>query len=138
MGFFTRFRPARSMALQDIKVVSNLDDILTQPVAFILHGKTHYLEPLNTETFFRWSECLAQLFELKNQDKLPSSELLDAYDKLFRSVCPTITRSDIAECKQSQIAALLSVLLDHVSGRVKGEEYGKKKVMEVKRLETLQ
>lgn len=108
------------------KVVTDLDAIVRDPIAITLHGKTHTIKPVLVEEFFALSNALAIVKELGLRDKLTLDEVIDGYYGVIYAVCPTITREDIRACSQSQIAALLKLVIEHVSGGLTDE---KKKMM---------
>ena len=127
MSFWAKILPARSKALEGVEIFANLDDIITKPLAFVLHGKTHLISPLTTEQFLGWSTALAGLWDLKDKKGLEPDQLIDAYTKAIRSVCKTITKADIEQSTQAQIAAIYGLVLDHCMGRAHTEDYLKKK-----------
>lgn len=126
MGFLSKMMPTRRKAQVDLRVVANLDDIITRSSAFVLHGKSHTIEPMSVERFMKWSAALAELFALKEKKDIQTEELLDAYTHAFQSVCPSITRKDIENSSQAQLAGLYGLILDHVAGKIHTEESKKK------------
>ena len=104
------------------KVVTDLDAIVRDPIAITLHGKTHTIKPVLVEEFFALSNALAIVKELGLRDKLTLDEVIDGYYGVIYAVCPTITREDIRACSQSRIAALLKLVIEHVSGGLTDEK----------------
>lgn len=127
MGIF-KLKPARARA-SEVSIIANLDDLITKPTAFTLHGKEHVIEPLSTKLFLQWSEALADFYALKEKPKVEADVLIDTYLKVFKSVCPTIERKDLEDATQAQIAALYSIILDHCTGKTPMGESEKKKMI---------
>jgi hypothetical protein len=104
------------------RVVTDLDAIIREPIAVTLHGKTHVIKPVLVEEFFSLSNALAAISDIAGADKVTLDEVIDGYYGVISSVCPTITKSDIRQSSHSQIAALLQLVMDHVSGGLTDEK----------------
>lgn len=125
MKLWHKFKPTRD-AHEGVEVVADLDALVSEEVAFRFQGKTYYLRPLTAgEAFVAWQN-LANLEEFKKRENVTFKDVLDFYSEMFKSVCPEITREDVAEMTQPQCAALLQLILDTITGRVFTES--KKKV----------
>ena len=120
--------PARSKAKNESAPVADLDAIVADPVFFRYKGKIHELKPMSLEHFLKFSNAQAELMAgVKEDVKLTAQDLADRYLKVINSVCDTITRDDILEMEQVQVAALYQLVIDLVTGQVATEETVKKK-----------
>lgn len=106
-------KPARN----DIPVVSDLDSMIADSVPFRFAGKIHYIKPISVLEFYQYTQALGKLMELKDSEKVTGEELVDCYFNLFKSVCDTITHTDIEKMTTAQAAALFSLTIDCVSGK---------------------
>ena len=130
MGLFSKkkFMPTRMSASNDYDVISNIDDILDKPIAFVLHGKAHQINPVTTREFLEWSKALAGLSALRDKKHNDEKELIEAHLLTINTLCPSITKEDLETATQAQIAAIYGILLDHVSGKAHTEDYKKKTI----------
>jgi len=113
-------KPARP---ENIPVVSDLDAMVSSSVPFRFMGKVHHIKPITVLEFYQYTQALAKLLEIKDGDKISGEELVDLYFNLFKTVCDTITHTDIEKMSTSQAAALFALTLDCVTGKSQGE-YG--------------
>jgi len=90
-------------------------------------GITHEIKPIEVREFFVLAEGLAQVQKLKQSEKISNDMLIDAIYAVLFPCAPTITKEMIRCATLPQISALLQFVLDHVNGRLSGEE--KKKNM---------
>jgi hypothetical protein len=112
---------SRILKLQGIEVITDLDAILTRTIAFQLNGKMYKVPPLTVERFTMAVNGLAMIDQLRLRDseekKISEKELLDAYEVVFSSVCPSIKRRDIEAMSQQQVAALFNTILAQIMGQ---------------------
>jgi hypothetical protein len=111
------------MSKPQAKVVADLDVIDVKPVAFRFNGETHLLKPVTTKEFLKASESFAKMDAMsKSDNQVPIEEVIDVYADLISSLCDTVNRDDILNMSQAQVAALLQLIIDHVTGRVVKDE----------------
>lgn len=106
--------------------IADLDAILTDSVSFTLHGKDHLINPLSLEEFIRFAEAQVQIANLRNRDGVTTKEVIDSQYALARSVCKSISRSDIEKMSMQQVAALYDLIMKTVSGEAFAEKKKKK------------
>lgn len=119
--------PARSAKQPDGPIV-DLDAIIAEPVPFRFRGKIHVLEPIDLESFLKFTSAQAELMRTLNDKENPlgADEFAQKMHRLYSSVCKTLTLQDVQKMEQSQVAALYQLVLDLTTGQVdKGD--GKKK-----------
>lgn len=108
----------------DVRLVADFDKIVADPIPFKVHGKTHFLKPIDMKEFILSADAMASTMErLENLNKDPKaklamSELLKIYYKIISSVCDTITMSDIKKMSQPQARAVFQLVYDHIAGRL--------------------
>lgn len=111
-------------------VYANLDQLISDPLPFRLHGKVHLLKPVELQEFYSLTNALMKLHALRDDaSNINTDQLIDSYFKVINSVCGTITKQDIEQMTQAQIGALYALILEHASGRshkVDHEELKKK------------
>jgi hypothetical protein len=108
-------------------LVADLDKILTDTVAFRLHGVTRYIKPVSAETFFRYAESIARLGQLRRENLADQTKFAKALYEITRHVVDPITYEDIERCSLAQQAGLYSTVLDCVSGRQSAAPNGNEK-----------
>lgn len=106
--------PSRASAPE---VVSDLDALVSKPVGFRLHGRTHKIPPLKNLDFMRAVNAFAGVDLLRAKDQITDIELLEAYERVFAIMCPTVTRKQLEEMEQSQVAALFNLCCETVMGK---------------------
>lgn len=108
----------------DARIVTDLDRLLAQPVGFRWKGKTHFIKPMSNAVFLNTLNELASLSNLFKDGRTNTKVVVQAYAKLFRNVCDTITEKDVGEMSQAQIMALFRLVNNCVTGeaQVEGEK----------------
>ena len=100
------------------EVVSDLDALVAEPIAFRFAGEVHEIKPVSTLELLRFTNAFAQLQELNGRsDAITVAELVDAYTSVISSVCPSITRDHVEDMTQAQVAALFQLVMDSVVGK---------------------
>lgn len=117
-------------------IVSDLDALIAEPIAFRFQGRVHEIQPISTLELVRFTNAFAALSELNGKsDTISLAELIDAYTRVISAVCPTITRAHVEDMTQAQIAALFQLVMDSVVGKAHAEpgqpEDSKKKLQPV-------
>lgn len=122
-------KPGRSQ-IQDTDLISDLDALVEKPIAFRLFGKNHVIKPITTEDFFKVTNALNSLDEMKRTGTYTEGDLIDSYAELFCSVCDTITKEDIrTKMAQPQIVALLALIIDAITGKAHQDIEKKKRLL---------
>jgi hypothetical protein len=123
------FKPARQQVVdENVEIVSNLDDIISKKIAFVLHGKTHLIHEITTKVFLQLSNALAGLWAMHEKKETEAGEVITAFYDTIHSVCDSITKEDIEQCTQIQLAGIFNLIMTHVMGNAQANE-GKKKVI---------
>lgn len=104
-------------------VVRDFDKLLTEAVAFRLHGKVHKLNPITVQEFWRFSESMVRMQKLAEQADVTAKELIEGYLTVFQSVCPSMTLKDVEDMSQPQVGALLQLVIDTIQGASQLEDY---------------
>lgn len=116
MGLFS-IKPVRQ---QHVEVVQDLDQLIAEPIAFKLFGKTHLIEPLKTKEYLAvydaWMNWDLILKRAKSDQPVTTGELNDGYFNIFSSVCKTITFPMVEEMTLHQKAALFALVLKTFMG----------------------
>jgi len=108
---------AALMPASDVRLVCDLDAILTETVGFKFDGVIYEIPPISLEKFILAVQGLAVLDNLKQKKELNGPELLDAYESLFRLVCPKLTRKIIQDMGHQRIGALLNLIIEVIMGK---------------------
>lgn len=108
-------KPARNEARDnDGEILCDLDLIATKKATFILHGKAHVLLPITTEVFLAFWQKVA---DFKKIDASDVAVVDQCYLDTIRSVCKSITLSDVKKMTVMQ----RSVLIEGLAGKVVGD-----------------
>lgn len=113
---FGRFRPSRSQE-NEVKVIVDLDRLVSESVGFMLHGKIRRIKPMTQEQFFIVVNEIASLDMIRTKKDFNAVTLRKAYLTLFKKACEPITDEDIKKMTDAQIAALVQQILDCVRGK---------------------
>jgi len=130
----TRLIPTRNKMRAEGSVVADLDALLNESVYFKLHGKTHEIKPLSAKQFLILTNNLGHLLDLKEKSEITPDELVDRYYDLVSSCCETISKDDIKNMTQQQIAGLFQLVMDALTGKAQAQS--KHEIAEKKTLNT--
>lgn len=97
-------------------IVCDLDALIAKPVGFTFQGKTHVIKPISTLVLFKAIDGIGGLQGLSS-GKYSQDELVNAYVKIFSSVCDTIGRKEVEAMTESQKLALFQIILDCIKGK---------------------
>lgn len=115
---FNWFKPSRSAALpRGGQLVSDLDKMISDPIAFKWGGRIHTIKPVTTEQFLKVSEAMLTINQLVQKNTLSVEEIIDAYWRVFSAVCDSITKKDVARMTQAQLGALYQIIVETVTGK---------------------
>ena len=123
----SRFRPARTQ-VDNAEIITDLDALISKPIAFLYQGKKHLIKPITTEVFFKITNALARMSSMKDKKDLTEKELVQMYVDCFSSVCETIGAKEVEGMTNAQCGALLQAILDCVNGRAHIEDEKKKTI----------
>lgn len=124
MGLFGTRKVAQSHS--DARVFADLDALIAEPVAFRFNGETHLIKPVSTKEFFKLTNALARLDELRNAKTVKKDELVEAYSALISGACDTIGRKEVETMTQAQVGALFQLILDCITGKIYARDEEKK------------
>lgn len=121
---FGRFLPSRFKAKKQLstlgvgKIVADLDAIKAEPVGFYLHGKLYVIRPMSLEKFLESIDSYMSLLSLKEKKEITPEELIEKYYNTFSHMIPDLTKEDISNMEQQQVAALYELCMDTITGKV--------------------
>lgn len=98
-------------------MISDLDAMVSKPVAFRLHGKVHQIKPIALEEFYRFVNAWTTVLGWKDSDGVKPEQYLAGLTELFQSVCDTITADDVSRLTQAQAGALFQLIIESVTGK---------------------
>lgn len=103
-----------------VKVISDLDALISQPIGFKYLGKDHIIEPMTTENYIEVCQGLYDMdIVARRKEDDPEFEkdaIYAAYFRFIHSVCKTITLEDLKKAKIAQLHALIALIIKHVKG----------------------
>lgn len=126
MGIFS-LKPTRSETKETAHVVADIDAIDVRPALFRWQGKAHKLRPVTTREYLKVTETFAKMDALGKAGNYTADDLVTVYAELIGSICDTIKREDVLKMTQAQVAAVLQLIIDHVTGRIPTETEKKNK-----------
>lgn len=106
-------------------VISNLDKILSKPVAFILHGRTHVVNPIPLDKHLEFAHALVEFGSVK--DKTNLQDLQVQYYKTIHPIVPSLTLEDIRVLPMIQLTGLTSLINKIITGEIHIENDSQKK-----------
>lgn len=117
-----RFMPTRKNAklkASESVLVADLDSMISKTVQFKVHGKIHEIPPQSVESFMIFTHLYSEILKLQERvEPVSAEELVSAYFKMINSVCKTISRQDVNDMTQHQVAALFQLMTDINTGKV--------------------
>lgn len=108
----------------DVKMVTDLDRMISDPVGFRWKGKVHKIKPMNNETFLRVLNELAKMEKFSRVGSRDTQAVMHIYAGLFATVCDTITLKDVKQMSYAQVITLYREIMACVTGKAyfEGEE----------------
>jgi hypothetical protein len=125
---FKRFLPARQTV--EVRVMMDLDRLISEPVGFMLHGKIRCVKPLTQKNFMYMTNELAALDTIRLSGERDPAKIRKAYLELFRKACEPITEDDLTKMTDAQIGALVQQIIECVTGRAQAS--GEKKTLQIR------
>ena len=117
-----KLKSVQAEPVRNAIVISDLDAMVAEKIAFRLHGQTHYIDPISTLTYLKFVNALDKFFESMKSKESSAEEVIDTCTALMSTVCSSITRKDIETCEQSQLSALFNLVYDSVGGKTQGKK----------------
>lgn len=112
-----QFRPAREQA-KEFRNVADLDAMLAEPVAFILHGKRRLIKPISSEQFLRFTQAYNEFAGLDKKEDITADTVIDSFHRCVSQVCEDVSRQDVADMTQMQFGALFNLICETISGKI--------------------
>lgn len=110
---------------ENIKIVRDLDRLISTPIGVTLFGKTIVIKPMTTEHFLSVCQSLGELDALKARSRttaIEEKEAVKKYHELFSVACEGLTKDDLMKMEYAQIGALFQAVLDCVNGKAQVQE----------------
>jgi hypothetical protein len=121
VGLFN-LKTGKALESPETQVVSDLDAMVSHPVAFRLHGQIHEIRPISVKEFYAFTNAIVSLQGLEKAEHITPSQVVDLYQRLIQSVCDSIDRSDVEKMTQAQCGALLNLIMECVTGKAQVDE----------------
>lgn len=122
MGVLQKLMPARDAQASTVKIIADLDSLVSQRIGFRFAGKDFVVEPVSTGSFIRISQTMAEFQELllKKDDAsagVTEARIYEAYYRWISVLCPAISLRDIQAMKIVQLHALMNLMIRHITGQ---------------------
>lgn len=106
-------------------VIANLDKIVSRPVAFVLAGKTHVIEPVPVEKHLAFSASLIKVGKV--DEKTSIKDLQAQYFEMVSPICPSLTLKDVCAMTMQQLHGLTALIQKIITGEIHVENDSQKK-----------
>jgi hypothetical protein len=116
MGLFS-LKTGKAVDGPEVSVISDLDAMVADRVAFRLHGKVHYIRPISVKEFFAYTNALVAIQSLEKAETIEANHVVELYHGLIKSVCESVTKKDVQDMTQPQVAALIQLVSDCITGK---------------------
>lgn len=118
------------MIRPDVRIVTDLDRMVSDPVGFRWNGKVHIIKPMSNEVFLGVFNELARMDAI-NQEIIKGATIdrdgiTLAYASLFGIVCDTIKLKDVRQMTNAQMTGLFKEIMECVTGKAHAEVSQKK------------
>jgi hypothetical protein len=121
----TKLKPARTFSEPRIKIITDLDALVSNSIGVKLGGKVYRINPVDTETFMKLSANLSAIQKILDKrekgEEIFDAEVYEVYTDFIQSVCPDITLSVLKSCTLAQINALVVTITKHMMGGTQNE-----------------
>jgi hypothetical protein len=115
VGLFALKEPVKG---SNAEIICNVDSIVEKRAAFILNGRTHYIDPITTEKFIAFVTKLGEMADIKED----AHKVRDKFLEMIRSVCSSVSKSDVDGLTQMQSISLFCAIRDKVMGKTPEDE----------------
>lgn len=120
MGLIQKLMPSRSEHTP-VKVIADLDALISQPIGFKYLGKDFIIDPMTTENFIQITKALHDMEVALKADGMDQDAIYLTYYNFIHALCKSITLSDIKKAALPQLHALMALLIKHIKGET-GQE----------------
>lgn len=110
---------------ENVKIVSDLDALVQDPVGFVFNGRTYVVKPMTTEQFSKVVLILAEIDQLRAKFAAQGGEWDEAkrkYQRLFDVAVDGLTASDYSKMEKPQTIALFQIILRCVGGEAQVDQ----------------
>lgn len=132
MGLLHKIMPSRDAfapPATPVKVIADLDLLISQPIGFKYLGRDYVIDPMTTKNYFEVIKGLHDIEVLtSNRDSTTLEETYQAYYRFVHALCKTITLEDIKKATLPQLSALMNLLIKHIKGETTGDMVGEAEV----------
>lgn len=115
MGLFN-LKPSRSQALENARLIADLDALVAEPVSFRFGGQTHLIKPIDAETAAKFELARWHMMQEFKKPDLTHDEIMGLTTAPLSMVCPSITVEDVKKMNRIQIAALFKLIVEQIVG----------------------
>lgn len=137
MGLLHKIMPTRdafSPPATPVKVIADLDLLISQPIGFKYLGRDYVIDPMTTRNYIEVVKGLHDIEVLtSNRDSTTLEDTYQAYYKFVHALCKTMTLEDIKKATLPQLAALMNLLIRHIKGETTGDMVGEPQVEDVEK-----
>jgi hypothetical protein len=120
MGLLHKLMPTRGGTQKPVKLITDLDLLVSQPIGFRYLGRDHVIEPMTTQNFIDVVKALhdIEVIASRSEDhpEFDQEEIYLAYHRFVSALCDSITLEDIKKAKLPQLHALMALLTKHIKG----------------------
>lgn len=132
-GVLSKIMPARAAATP-VRVVVDIDKLISERVGFVWRGKTYPIEAVTTEQFMRMADVLGEIQTLiKAQSegaKTSEESIYEAYHRYISVLCPSFTMDELRKMPIPGLHAILNLIIKHATGQpMNMDEWMEKKKM---------
>lgn len=107
--------------------VLDLDEMIAEPVEFILLGVRREMRPFDLQTFLKTTNGMVKL-QQKSKDKTHDmNSLVAGYYELFSACVHPLSIEDVCKMKPQQCASLLALIMRRQYGEDLAKTYDQKK-----------
>lgn len=101
---------------ESVRIVTDLDRLVSGPVGFRWNGKIHVIKPMSTATFLRALNEMAKMGGMSGDQLKDIGKINRAYHGLFSTVCDTVSLKDVESMSQAQVMNLYREINRCVTG----------------------
>lgn len=125
MGMLHKLMPARP----DVKLIADLDEIISQPIGFKFGGRDYVIQPVSTSAFLKITQAMENFQALlKVKDSKPGEITEDiVYEAFYRWIVILVPEIKLAAVKKmafAQLNALMTLMIQHITGQTSDAMHG--------------
>lgn len=126
----SRIMPARQKPA--VKVIADLDSIVSQPIGFRFMGKDYVIEPVTTEKFMQIAGALERMQNIAKEHAenkgITQEDVYESYHDFIKSLCPKITVKDLRSMALPQLHAVINLMIRHITGQTDDQMVGESEI----------